>query len=78
MQRCWTHHTLFSLFTWAGGADELLKLKTEFLIFTQNLIKLLHKVLSFAWVWEILWEWEQAKLHKPVGFINYSYIYEHK
>lgn len=51
---CCTHHTLFSLFARAGWADELLQLQTQLLIFTQNLIKLLHEVLSFPWVRKIL------------------------
>lgn len=50
------HHTNLSLFAGAGGTDEHLKLDSELLILTKNLIELLHEVLRLPSVRQILWK----------------------
>ncbi|TNN69383.1 hypothetical protein EYF80_020384 [Liparis tanakae] len=42
------------LFAGACRADEHLQLDSELLIFAQNLIELLHEVLGFSSIWQIL------------------------
>lgn len=49
-----SHHTDLRLFAGACRADEHLQLDSELLIFAQNLIELLHEVLGFSSVWQIL------------------------
>lgn len=49
-----SHHTDLSLLAGAGGADEHLQLNSELLILTKNLVELLHEVLGFSSIWQIL------------------------
>lgn len=49
-----SHHTDLGLFAGACRADEHLQLDSELLVFTQNLVELLHKVLGLSGVWEVL------------------------
>lgn len=49
-----SHHTNLSLFTGARRTDEHLQLNSELLILTEYLIELLHEVLSFPSIWEVL------------------------
>lgn len=51
-----SHHTDLGLFAGAGWTDEHLQLDSELLVLTKNLIKLLHKVLCFSSIWQVLWK----------------------
>lgn len=48
-----THHTDFSLLAGARGADQGFQLISDALVIIQDLSQLLHKVLSFARVWQV-------------------------
>lgn len=62
MQRfMFSHHTNLRLFARASRTDEDLKLSSELLIVTENLIELFHKILRFPRIWQVLWKMQKRK-----------------
>lgn len=61
-----SHHTDFGLLAGAGGADQSFQLIPYPFIILQDLSQLLHKVLSFARVWEVSYtHTKKFKKNKP-------------